>query len=188
MVAGPYGPSHCKLKSYRNCKHLKFFARGRLRRFATDTQGHNFNALPATGGTESFQYGWQIQNSLIDWNCFHQPGLLHVWYHDGTTSVRLVANSNAGCGVVISNELTIEVYDETIRNSEWSANHMLWRGARCAIHHEHYWCQRARSTNGMLGASPSPLTTETNQTLSPANSTKPPPSSWSPRVTLVAAL
>ena len=85
MVVGPYGPSLHKLKSYRNCKHRKLRARVRLKRFCMLIQRPAIsNALPATGGTESFQYGWQIQNSLIDWTtCFHQPRLLHVWYHDG---------------------------------------------------------------------------------------------------------
>ena len=85
-----------------------------------------------------------------------------------TTSVRLVANSNAGCGVVISNELTIEVYDEITSGTVSGAQTICFGEEPDALS-----TTNTAGANGQFsyqwyaGAPPSPLATETNQTLSP---------------------
>ena len=93
-----------------------------------------------------------------------------------TTSVRLVANSNAGCGVAVSNELTIEVYDEITSGTVSGAQTICFgEELRRAIHHKHCWCQWALQLPMVCWGSPSPLATETNQTLEVrATPTKPP--------------
>ena len=127
------------------------------------------NALPATGGTESFQYGWQIQNSLQNWTTVStNPDFFTFGIMTETTSVRLVANSNAGCGVVISNELTIEVYDEITSGTASGAQTLCFGEEAYALS-----TTNTIGANGQFsyqwyaGAPPSPLDAETSQTLIP---------------------
>ena len=86
MVVGLSGPSLRKLKSYRNCKHLKSCARVRLETICHGYTGPTIsNAPPRNGwnGILPLRVG-RFQTLLSDLDHrFHQPGLLHVWHHDG---------------------------------------------------------------------------------------------------------
>ena len=127
------------------------------------------SALPAMGGSGSFEYAWQIQNSEQDWNTvstnadFFSFGILTE-----TTSVRLVATSTADCGVVVSEELTIEVYDEIMSG--------MATGAQSICHGDTPSALATTNTTGAngqfsyqwyAGTPPLPLDAETSQTLNP---------------------
>ena len=70
-------------------------------------------SLSATGGTQEFDYAWQIHNSNEDWTTVStNPNFFSFGILTETTDVRLVATSTAGCGGMISNQVTIEVYNQ----------------------------------------------------------------------------
>ncbi len=78
------------------------------------------NATKATGGGETFTYIWQESNNNSTWNditsslknlSFSPPALTQTKYF------RLKATSEAGCGVLYSNTVTITVYPLLINGS-----------------------------------------------------------------------
>ena len=68
---------------------------------------------PASGGNGTFTNQWQVKNGTVwtdiagETGTFYQPGNLTV-----TTLYRLKSTSVYGCGDVLSNEITINVYSE----------------------------------------------------------------------------